>query len=274
MSKFCTNCGAQADDAAFVCGNCGTPFGAADVAEDGASVKRAGGIKKFIKPAIALVVAAVIVVSGIIAISNFTGAKGAARKYYSAMKKSKASAVAKVLSIRYGEDEEDREEAAERMVGDDDDDEQDEYKISYKIKEAKKVSSSELKAIKKYIKNNTDEDSDYIKAAKKVKITVTYKEKKTGDGGRNTSWVVFTKEKGKWKYFGSYYEVEYLAKNKSSGIFTPEEYYDDDEEDYDPFDDDDEDYDDDDEDYDPFDDDEEDYDYYDDDEDYGDYYDW
>ena len=69
--------------------------------------------------------------------------------------------------------------------------------------------------------------------------------------------MVFTKEKGKWKYFGSYYEVEYLAKNKSSGIFTPEEYYDDDEEDYDPFDDD-----------------EEDYDYYDDDEDYGDYYDW
>ena len=81
MSKFCANCGVQADDAAAVCGNCGAPFGATPAADTDVSGKGIGGIKKFIKPAIALIVAAVIIVLGICTISNFTGAKGAARKY-------------------------------------------------------------------------------------------------------------------------------------------------------------------------------------------------
>ncbi|MBR5922539.1 MAG: zinc ribbon domain-containing protein [Clostridia bacterium] len=225
MSKFCANCGAQADDAAAVCGNCGAFFGEAPAVDTPS--KGIANLKKYIKPAIALVVAAVVVIFGIKLLSGFIGAKGAARKFCNATKKKNADSLAQVLSIKYGEDDEDKEKYAENMLGisDDEDEDEDDTKISFKIKESKKVSSSELKAIKKYIENKCDEDDDYVTAAKKVKIVITTKDKKTGDGQRYTSWYVFTKENGKWKYFDTYYTVKNMAKGKSSGAYSAVEDY-------------------------------------------------
>ena len=204
MSKFCGNCGAQSDDAAMVCGNCGTPFAAgaaapADAGNGAADIMEK--VKKYIKPAIAAVLAIVILIVGISFVVNHTGVKGAANTYAKAYIKSKPAKMAKVLSVRYGEDTDEKEDEAEDMVIDEDTLE--DYKFSYEIKSTKNVSSKELKALKNYF----DEEFDMkLKAAKIVKIKITAKDKEDDDKDSNTAKLVFTKEKGGWKYFG--YEGE------------------------------------------------------------------
>ena len=92
MAKFCSNCGAQMDDAAVVCGNCGAALeGAADVqpkakADPMAQVKEliAKVPKKFI-PVIGAALAAFVLIIVIALIATSGSSKSLIKKYEKAM---------------------------------------------------------------------------------------------------------------------------------------------------------------------------------------------
>ena len=210
MSKFCANCGAQCDDAAAVCGNCGTPFGAAPAAP-AESKNIAGVLKKILIPVVAIIVVAALALGGL-KIFQSTGPKGALRKALNAGIHAKSDKLASVLSIRYGEKTSDRKKAAKNLGFYLKSSDAKKYKITYKIKSVKNMSSDELEEIQEYVANNFDEDEDYVSAAKIIKVQMTTKVKKTkekdglykGDYSTRTQKIVITKENGKWKYYGYY----------------------------------------------------------------------
>ncbi len=214
MSKFCTNCGAQADDAAFVCGNCGTPFGAAPVeaaVQDPASGKASGVLKKILVPVISVIVVLALAL-GALKIFQSVGVKGAVRKGLNAGINGKADKLASVLSIRYGEKESARKKSAKELDFYLTNSESKKYKITYKIKGVKDMPSDELEDIQESIAERFDEDEDYVSDAKIVKVQVTTRVKTTkeksglykGDYHTVTKKVIMTKENGKWKYYGYY----------------------------------------------------------------------
>ena len=192
MSKFCANCGAQADDAAMVCGNCGTPFEAAPAGAPAPVAK--AGLQKYIKPIIAAVVAVIIIILGVNIFGG--GAKGAAKKAMKAMINGDEKAMAKILSARYG-DEDSRESYAKMLAGEKDDD----LKITYKVKDTKTLDKDDLKDIKKNVAAGGEIDEDDVKKAVKVKFEVTIKDKDSGDKETETISFIMTKEKGSWKLY-------------------------------------------------------------------------
>lgn len=212
MSKFCSNCGAQADDTAAVCGNCGTPFELAADPAPTAAANIADKLKKLIVSVVAIVVVLALVFGGIKIFQSF-GPKGAVRKALSAGMNGKAEKLASVISIKYGEKEKDRKKAAKNLDFYLTESNQKKYKISYKIKDVKDLPSDELEKIQENIAEKFDKDEDYVSDAKIVKVQVTVKNKVTkenagmykGDYSRITRKVIITKEDGKWKFYGYYY---------------------------------------------------------------------
>ena len=196
MSKFCANCGAQADDAAMVCGSCGTPFesaGADNTTPAAGVAPAASGLQKYIKPIIAAVAA---ILAIILCVTIFGGgAKKAAKKTMKAMIKGNEKTVAKMLSARYG-DKDDRETYAKFLALDDDD-----VKVTFKVKGIEKVKKDDLKDIKEAVANGGVLDEKDVKKAVKVKIEVTAKDKDTGDKDTSTVRLIMTKEKGSWKLY-------------------------------------------------------------------------
>lgn len=90
MAQFCTNCGAQMDDNATVCGNCGTALSAPTGGVNAnAAVNAVKDIKKkvpmkLVAPIAGGVVALILLIVIISAIASGSGVKGTIKDYYSA----------------------------------------------------------------------------------------------------------------------------------------------------------------------------------------------
>lgn len=103
MAKFCANCGAQANDAAQVCGNCGAPF-EGFVAPQEAAAKKQFDVNALIKdpkvkkfaPIVAIVLVVVIVLVALI--SSGGGAESAVKKYMKGIEKADGAKIMEVMS--------------------------------------------------------------------------------------------------------------------------------------------------------------------------------
>lgn len=193
MAQFCTNCGAQMDDNATVCGNCGTALSAPSGGVNAnAAVNAVKDIKKkvpmkLVAPIAGGVVALILLIVIISAIASGSGVKGTIKDYYSAYVKADFK---KMYDCIYSfNDKELREEFLDEM----DEDAKEEFlermedelgknvKVKeIKIKKEKKLDkdSKKYEELIEYLEEVADgEDVDFnekdIKAAKIVDYKVT-----------------------------------------------------------------------------------------------------
>ena len=192
MSKFCGNCGAVADDNAMVCGSCGTPFapvqpnyqppvqpgynpmpGAPVMNQNIPGVTNNGAKKNGVIPKIiAAVLAVVILVVGVVAIIGNKSKSdyetvikeyahaietGNAKKYVEMMyipkeyKEWKDEIIEEKIMLFQGR----HDYWAERLYSDD-------FKVSYKITENKKLSKADV--YEEFGFDDIDKDCLYIEA--------------------------------------------------------------------------------------------------------------
>lgn len=193
MAQFCTNCGAQMDDNATVCGNCGTALSAPSGGVNAnAAVNAVKDIKKkvpmkLVAPIAGGVVALILLIVIISAIASGGGVKGTIKDYYSAYVKADFK---KMYDCIYSfNDKELREEFLDEM----DEDAKEEFlermedelgknvKVKeIKIKKEKKLDkdSKKYEELIEYLEEVADgEDVDFnekdIKAVKIVDYKVT-----------------------------------------------------------------------------------------------------
>ena len=199
MSKICGSCGAQCDDTANVCGSCGAPFAAeaapvAPVAPAAPASKP--GWKKFIKPAIALILAIIVICGAFSIVGGFT-AKGTAKKFMKAYIGGNASGMAKYFSQKLGEDKDERKDNAEK-IAEIIEDAKDDYKFSWKVKKVESITGDKLEAIQDDMEKNYD-----VKVSKAAKVTVklTAKEKDSGDSESRDVTLTLIKTGLSWKVY-------------------------------------------------------------------------
>ena len=205
MSKFCGNCGAQMDDDAKVCGQCGTPIGGnvnipiLKIADSEKTKKR----KKTFKIIIMLVMIAVISVGAVNVVSKFTGYNALLREVMSAYERYDMNQLISLSSdIYYYGDEEFVEdyysnsvgpalEYFESTVGHS-------YKFSYKVNETYTMSGREKEETLKNIEYTCpDFDVTIIEEIVVSNITITAKQsEKSAEKELNVAMI---KEDGDWK---------------------------------------------------------------------------
>lgn len=218
MAQFCTNCGAQMDDNATVCGNCGTALSAP---AGGVNVNAAANAVKDIKKKVPMklvapiaggVVAVILLIVIISAIASGSGVKGTIKDSFKAYVKCDAKKFVDCIYL-FG-DKEIKEDLIEEI---DDDKEdfiegiEDEYGKNVKVK---KVEIKKEKDIDKdgkkfdeyveYLESFADsEDVDFktkdIKAIKVVDFNVTV-EGKDDEETLKYEDIVFVKTSDGWQF--------------------------------------------------------------------------
>ncbi len=215
---FCGKCGAQNEDGASFCKECGAPLTAdaptpaqtpADQSGQNVTV---GGTKLPVNrnQLIGIVaIAAVVIVAIIILIVNLVGgggSQGVAEKYVNAMYKGDGKTVVNLMPKEFieemcdkndmdkGEMIEDMNDTLELMI-DALDDEYDNWSVSAKATKAKDLSDKKVKELEDRYDNSLDVDLD-IQAAQEVTLEITVK----ADGEKETEKVKLTviKVGGKW----------------------------------------------------------------------------
>lgn len=214
MAKYCGNCGAEMDDNAVVCGQCGTPFA-------GTNSTKISGInyqtpqskqqkeknKKTITLIIAAVVAMLVVIGAVRAISEFTGYKGLVRKTVKAYQDYDIDGIIEQGSDLYYFVDDDtlsyglkniidnKLEKYEDCVGHS-------YQITYKITDDYELSTRKLEDLKQtlsyYIGMDEDEmNFDDISSIRVVELELTVKQDKKSM--KDTLTLTVDKEKDGWK---------------------------------------------------------------------------
>lgn len=206
MSKFCGNCGAELDDNARVCGQCGTPLEATPSKIPGVKIvapEKQKKAKKTIKLIISLIAIVVVAAIAINIASNFTGYKGLLRKVMNAYEDYDIDTLVSLSSDMYYYGEEDWVEYYfeysvgnnldyfESYVGHN-------YKLSYDVQEVYTLSERKLDTLLDTIESsNPDFDISTISQVKVADIKVTAKEGKSSVS--MSVQVTITKENGTWK---------------------------------------------------------------------------
>jgi RNA polymerase subunit RPABC4/transcription elongation factor Spt4 len=202
MSKFCESCGAEINDEATVCPNCGaTVTGAQAQAQtvvnetvntETASTEKKGDVKKM--AIIGGSIAAVVVVIVALLVSLIGGRyKSPIKKYVKGLNKCDAeSYMAAYPSFLKMETKDktltERKKNLEKTYGDN-------VKYSYKVLKKTKISKDDLKKVKEAIQDKYKEN---VKVSKgfKVKVKQTIKGKKDYDYATDYAFVY--KIDGKW----------------------------------------------------------------------------
>ncbi|MCD7785511.1 MAG: zinc ribbon domain-containing protein [Oscillospiraceae bacterium] len=206
MAKFCGNCGMRLEDNDRVCGNCGMPCG--DMPEVKPVVKpvKANKPKKGIVAAvICVVIAVVLLITGICVASVNSGYKGLLKKTVKAYINYDIDKIVKNASESYDYSYssyadyyfqtkiDDSLEAFDYYVGYN-------YKLTYEIEDCYIASDRYLNEVKSTLaaKYGTF-DTDIIKKVAIAEVTVTASSKSGSLKDTQTMQITFTKEKGSWK---------------------------------------------------------------------------
>ena len=214
MSKFCSNCGTQLDDAAVVCGNCGAsvgkPSGVAGVLPANLNTDK---IKKIAIPVCAGVLALIVLIIAISAISSHSGYRGIVNKVitygYKNQKYEKFPKFTSKMVLDYYEDiAGNSDEDAEEMISDiyetvfdscsdyfEEELETSKYGIKYKVEKVKDLNKTKRES--KLYKYLDEDEYDNYEKMKEIKVNVTAKK-----GSRDEDvdlYIYIVKEKGGWK---------------------------------------------------------------------------
>lgn len=214
---FCGKCGAQNEDGATFCKECGAPLTAdaptpaqAPADQNGQNVTVAGNkLPVNRNQLIGIVAVAAVVLVVIIIIASLLGgggSQGVAEKYVNAMYKGDGKTVVNLMpkefieemcdkrDIDKGEMIEDMNDTLELMI-DALDDEYDKWSVSAKATKAKDLSDKKIEELEDRYENSLDVDMD-IQAAQEVTLEITVK----ADGDKETEKVKLTviKVGGKW----------------------------------------------------------------------------
>ena len=222
--KYCNNCGSQMEDESVFCANCGatneavTPSNdfsakAKELGNKGANFfKNIGGAvmnnkKLLIIPAIAIVVivAAIVVFSLLFkhpykdALKNYIAVEishqASEKQYEEAVPKDAWEYYEDEYNQDFDEQWEYYEESAE-YIQEALEDKYGDYKVTYKIKESKKLSDNKLEDYAEELEDMWDIDDKDVKKGYKVKLEVTIK----GDDDKDSDTVkaVVVKYDGEW----------------------------------------------------------------------------
>ncbi|MCD7804367.1 MAG: zinc ribbon domain-containing protein [Oscillospiraceae bacterium] len=200
MAKFCGNCGFRLEDNDRVCGNCGTPCG--DLPKSQAANKPKKGIFAAI---ICVVVAVVLLITGICTLSANAGYKGLLKKTMKAYINYDIDKIVSNASSSYDYSYssyadyyfttkiDDSLETFDDYVGYN-------YKLTYEVEDIYVASDRYLSEVKSTleVKYGTF-DADVIKKVAIAEVTVTATSKTTNKKCMQTMQITFTKEKGSWK---------------------------------------------------------------------------
>ncbi len=220
MAKFCMKCGYRTTDDAKKCNNCGATFPSMrpDIKDflpklptlNSPKYKEmVARIGKLALPVAAVIIVILIFIFGIV-VPN-TGAKGALKKYFSAIENQNVQKYIAVMPegekqiydiVEGTELEEEVEDKLKDTIESLEEKYGDKIKISLKITKVDDMTSKELKVIKSAYK--LDEDLELIEIEEGVEIDfdIEYKGEDDSESGDGVAYVI--KEDGKWKV----YEVE------------------------------------------------------------------
>ena len=218
MAKFCSNCGAQCDDAANVCGTCGSALEGAPVAAptfDAPVSAEAQSNKKLGVIAVAAVaVIAVVVILLVVLLGG--GYKKTVKKFVKAYEQNESDVLEEIYSeIRFDwadDNDYDYVDSLESSVDSTYDAIKDKcgkgFKLSYKFDDVEVLKGDDMEdELEDWGYGDADDNiEDYkISAVAVVELEVTAKgDKKDKDYDLA---MVLTKESGKWKVFAAYWDI-------------------------------------------------------------------
>lgn len=207
MAGFCGNCGAQLDNDARVCGQCGIPIDWRQGKVHGFKVVNLQKRKKLMKKMkilIALVVVIIIAAAGVKIVRNFTGTNGLIRKVMTAYEKYDIDTIVSLSSdmYYYNDYENYVEEYFESAVGKNIDNFEvsvgHSYKMSYKVEEIYDLSQRKQDKILESIESTyPDFDVDIINKIVVANVKVTAKQ--GSKSANKTVKITMSKEGKKWK---------------------------------------------------------------------------
>lgn len=214
MAKFCSNCGAQMEDADKVCGMCGTPVAGATVAATPVAAPASNDTKKkgnnkLIGLVVAVIVAIVAIVVVVNILGNFTGYKGTLNKMTKALKNDDMDVLEDLASSLsdemyeswYGDDYEERYEDTVSNVLDKYEDEVGNIKkITYEISDETELSDRKMEDLEEAMIENYDMDVSGLKKIVKIDLKITVKGAKKS-ATYNVHDLIMVKESGGWKIF-------------------------------------------------------------------------
>lgn len=213
MSKFCTNCGAEMDDFAAVCGNCGTALSEAQPAstEFQAEIPTVPVKPNPVKDAVnkvprkALIgagaVVAIVVVFALIVSAFSSGAGSVVKKYYKAMADGDGEKLADCIfaygSKEYADDQiSDYKDIAKEAAEDLEDEYGSKAKVKIKVLDTYAYDKDDdefddlvedLLDTKDYLKDEYD-DIDFTRDDVKKIVEVCYRIEMTGDGEEDITY--------------------------------------------------------------------------------------
>lgn len=219
MAKYCMKCGFKTSDETKICSVCGFVFPtprptAKDILARLSSLKKlspdtkviASRFNKLVLPLVAVAALILVFLFGII-VPN-TGAKGALRKYFSAMEKQNVKKYIDVMpegekqiydiveGTKLEEEVEEKLseeiEKLEELYGNN-------VKIDIKITKVDDMTVKELKLIKSTYKLDEDLERIEIEEGVEIDFDIEYKGKDDSDKGEGVACLI--KEDGKWKVY-------------------------------------------------------------------------
>lgn len=206
MAKFCGNCGFKLEDNDRVCGNCGTPCGNLPPVNPVVKPAKASRSRKGIIAAIiCVVVAVVLLITGVCTLSASAGYKGLLKKTMKAYINYDIDKIVSNASTSYDYSYssyadyyftakiDDSLETFDNYVGYN-------YKLTYEVDDVYIASDRYLNEVKSTLEAKYGTfDADVIKKVAIAEVSVTATSKTTNKKCTQTMQITFTKEKGSWK---------------------------------------------------------------------------
>lgn len=205
MAKFCGNCGAQLDEGARVCGQCGMPVDGMPAGTPKLNIQdpeKQKKTQKTVRLAALLVGLLVVAVLLINLVPRYTGYRGLLRRVMAAYEDYDVDALLSMASELYDEADDFAEsyfeanmdsalDMFEYTVGHD-------YSLSYKVNDIYTLSDRKMRSLRDELALAwSDYDVDAISKAVVAEVTLTAKEK--GDTDDRSLQITMIKEDGAWK---------------------------------------------------------------------------
>lgn len=205
MAKFCGNCGAQLDEGARVCGQCGMPVDGMPAGTPKLNIQdpeKQKKTQKTVRLAVLLVGLLVVAVLLINLVPRYTGYRGLLRRVMAAYEDYDVDALLSMASELYDEADDFAEsyfeanmdsalDMFEYTVGHD-------YSLSYKVNDIYTLSDRKMRSLRDELALAwSDYDVDAISKAVVAEVTLTAKEK--GDTDDRSLQITMIKEDGAWK---------------------------------------------------------------------------
>lgn len=214
MAKICKTCGYQSADTAAACESCGAPLAPAKPEKKNplAAVPVLKDMKpeqlaKFGKIAGVAVAALVVIILIICAIASGSGAKGALKKYFTAVEKENVKKYISVMTEGekklYNLIDDDLEIEIEDELKNRMDNFEDKYgkNVSFKVKvvDSDEMTTKSLNVIRNTYSLSNDLAEVEIKKGVEIEFEIEIKGKEEKAEGEGTAYII--KEDGKWKVY-------------------------------------------------------------------------